>query len=66
MIERRRWPHDYTLPDDPDDLRGLRCPKCACPHLWVVYTRKCERGRIRRRRECRNCGKRITTYEGPP
>jgi hypothetical protein len=62
--ERRRWPDDYETPVLEE--RGLRCPKCNCPHLWVVYTRKCERGRIRRRRECRNCQHRITTYEGTP
>ena len=34
--------------------------------LWRVgdYTRRAWGGRIMRRRECRNCGKRMTTWEG--
>lgn len=43
--------------------RGIRCPKCGCGHFEVVYTRKIPGGAIRRRRECRHCGRRVTTYE---
>ncbi len=40
----------------------LRCPACGCPHLPVLYTR--HRGtRIIRRRECRHCGRLMTTTE---
>jgi len=43
--------------------RGLQCPKCACHHFSVVYTRHKEDDRIERRRECRHCGYRVTTSE---
>jgi hypothetical protein len=41
---------------------GLVCPDCGCRHFFVVYTRQKE-GHIERRRECRHCGRRITTWE---
>jgi len=43
--------------------RGLECPKCGCAHFRVLYTRRALGGRLLRRRECRYCGRRITTYE---
>jgi transcriptional regulator NrdR family protein len=43
--------------------RGLECPKCGCEHFRVLYTRAATGGRLLRRRECRYCGRRITTYE---
>lgn len=43
--------------------RGLRCRHCGCAHLRVIYTRRGQGERIVRRRECRNCGKRLTTWE---
>ncbi|NLY01539.1 MAG: hypothetical protein GXY83_36065 [Rhodopirellula sp.] len=49
--------------EKPEEQRGLVCPKCGCSHFWVVYTRASLGGRIVRRRECRHCGRRITTTE---
>ena len=50
----------------PADLPvGPECPRCGCRHLFVVYTRPQRDGRIVRRRECRHCGRRITTTEKP-
>jgi transcriptional regulator NrdR family protein len=46
----------------PDD-RGLSCPACGCRHFFVIYTRRALGGKLMRRRECRHCGRRITTYE---
>jgi len=43
--------------------RGLECPRCGCRHFHVLYTRAAMGGRILRRRECRHCGRRLTTYE---
>jgi hypothetical protein len=43
--------------------RGLECRYCGCKHFHVVYTRPTWGGRIMRRRECRHCGKRMTTWE---
>ena len=45
--------HDY----------GLQCRECGCRHFRVIYTRPYHGGRIMRRRECRHCGKRMTTWE---
>jgi len=43
--------------------RGLECRKCGCKQFYVLYTRATVGGRILRRRECRHCGRRVTTYE---
>ena len=45
------------------DERGLACRKCGCRHFRVDYTRPAWGGRLIRRRECRHCGKRMTTWE---
>ena len=47
----------------PTLKRGLECPQCGCAHFRVLYTRRALGGRLLRRRECRYCGRRITTYE---
>jgi len=49
--------------EKPQERRGLVCPRCGCQHFWVVYTRASWGNRIVRRRECRHCGRRITTTE---
>ena len=56
-------PPSGTATELATERRGLRCPKCACAHFEVVYTRPAAGNRIMRRRECRHCGRRITTYE---
>ena len=48
---------------EPPEDRGICCPKCGCAHLRVVYTRRAWGRKIIRRRECRHCGRRMTTYE---
>jgi transcriptional regulator NrdR family protein len=52
-----------TNPQKPAPKRGLECPICGCAHFRVLYTRRALGGRLLRRRECRYCGRRITTYE---
>lgn len=47
-------------PRDPP--KGIPCRRCGCCHWYVVYVQRLE-NRIRRRRECRHCGLRVTTYE---
>lgn len=42
---------------------GIECSRCGCGHFEVVYTRAASGGRIIRRRECRHCGRRVTTQE---
>ena len=44
---------------------GLRCTRCSCGHLPVLYTRPMPYDRIKRVRLCRNCGRRVVTYESP-
>jgi transcriptional regulator NrdR family protein len=56
QIERKKW-------DPAQDKRGLECRYCGCKHFRVVYTRPTWGNRIARRRECRHCGKRMTTWE---
>lgn len=46
-----------------DESRGLRCRRCGCGHFRVIYTRASFGGKLVRRRECRNCETRITTWE---
>ncbi|MGD8744017.1 MAG: transcriptional regulator NrdR [Candidatus Woesebacteria bacterium] len=42
----------------------MKCPFCAKENIQVLESRTVEEGKaIRRRRECRDCGKRFTTYE---
>jgi len=42
---------------------GLVCRSCGCRHFRVVYTRPARGNRVLRRRECRHCGRRMTTWE---
>ena len=50
---------------EPTDRQGygLECRRCGCRHFYVIYTRRGYGGELVRRRECRNCGKRMTTVE---
>lgn len=42
----------------------MHCPICFTPDSKVIDSRPASEGKvIRRRRECRQCGKRFTTYE---
>jgi transcriptional regulator NrdR family protein len=43
--------------------RGLICPKCSCRDFRVSDTEPLRDGRIRRRRWCRHCGRKIITFE---
>ena len=51
--------------EEVKDQRGLKCRQCGCQQFHVIYTRGASGGRIQRRRECRHCGRRVTTYEKP-
>jgi hypothetical protein len=53
-------PNTQSTPEE--EPRGLECPRCACRHLRVLYTRQ-RAGRIVRVRECRHCKRRVITYE---
>jgi hypothetical protein len=43
--------------------RGLYCLACGSDRLRVVYTRDKSGGVVQRRRECRDCKRRATTWE---
>ena len=48
----------------PEGVKSMRCPFCGCEESKVIDSRPTdENERIRRRRECVQCGKRFTTYE---
>lgn len=40
----------------------MQCPNCMCEDLKTVDSRSSD-GMIRRRKECKGCGGRFTTYE---
>jgi transcriptional regulator NrdR family protein len=44
--------------------RGIECPQCGCRHFKTTHTEPIRSGRIRRRKICRNCGRKIVTFEG--
>ena len=46
--------------DEP--ATGIECPRCGCQHLPVAYVRHVV-GRTKRVRQCRNCDRRVVTYE---
>jgi transcriptional regulator NrdR family protein len=42
---------------------GLICRQCGCRDFRVTDTEPLKDGRIRRRRTCRHCGRRVVTFE---
>ena len=50
----------------PRSERGIRCPQCGCRHFDTTHTEPLRDGRIRRRKTCRHCGRRVVTFEAPP
>jgi transcriptional regulator NrdR family protein len=48
------------------DARGIRCPQCGCRHFKTTHTEPLHDGRIRRRKHCRHCGRKIVTFETTP
>ena len=47
---------------DDEYLTARLCPNCGTDS-FVIESRECPDGTIRRRRECRNCGTRFITRE---
>ena len=54
-----------VLDNAEKDRRGLVCHWCGRKHFQVIYTRE-RIGGLRRKRECRNCGKPMWTMERLP
>lgn len=42
---------------------GIACGRCGCRHFKTTHTEPLRDGRIRRRKYCRSCGKRVVTFE---
>jgi transcriptional regulator NrdR family protein len=55
--------NDAAIAPTPGRPVGLRCPKCGRGRFRVIYTRAVAGGRVVRRRACRHCAARITTWE---
>lgn len=47
----------------PRAERGICCLSCGCRHFYTTHTEPLRDGRIRRRKLCRHCGRRIVTFE---
>jgi len=62
QTDRKKWP-PTTPSGNGQGHRGLACRACGCSHLDVIYTRPAPDNKISRRRQCRHCGKRMTTWE---
>jgi transcriptional regulator NrdR family protein len=43
--------------------RGIACSNCGCAHFYTTHTEPLPDGRIRRRKQCRHCGKKVITFE---
>lgn len=67
MSDPKPGRESFVRPARPvlSEKQGLECPGCGCCDLRVIYTRKTFGGRLMRRRECRNCGRRVMTFERP-
>lgn len=55
-------PTDMEKPVRDTEATGLVCRACGCRHFRVIYLKRLP-GALMRRRECRHCGKRISTRE---
>ena len=45
------------------DQLGICCPACGCRHFQTTHTEPLRDGRIRRRKVCRYCGRKVLTFE---
>ena len=45
--------------------KPLECPRCGCKHFETITTRRHSDGHLYRRKQCRHCGRRITSIEIP-
>jgi transcriptional regulator NrdR family protein len=50
---------------ESDQAKGICCPQCGCRHFDTTHTEPLRNGRIRRRKVCRHCGRRLVTLETP-
>lgn len=45
---------------------GIACPRCGYRVLRTTHTEPLADNRIRRRKVCRRCGRKVVTFEAPP
>ena len=50
-------------PPGAEEVKGIECLTCGCRHFETLEVRATVGGKLRRRRQCRYCGRRVTTYE---
>ena len=65
MVKKKKQPSPDPTPETELETEapiGLECRGCGCRHFLTLETRKREKS-VMRRRECRHCGRRITTRE---
>jgi transcriptional regulator NrdR family protein len=56
-----------TSRTNPPSVRiGIRCPACGNGRFRTTHTEPLPTGRIRRRKTCRDCGRRVLTFESLP
>ncbi len=48
------------------DELGISCPRCGCRHFRTTHTEPLRDGRVRRRKVCRHCGRKVVTFESVP
>jgi hypothetical protein len=51
--------------DESAQPKGLACRVCGCRHLRCLETRQATGNRIFRRKVCRHCGAKLSTFEKP-
>ena len=44
-------------------MSSMKCPNCGKQKIWNLDTEETSDGRVRRRKHCKVCGYRFTTYE---
>ena len=49
--------------NSPSVRIGIRCPACGNGRFRTTHTEPLPTGRIRRRKTCRDCGRRVLTFE---
>jgi transcriptional regulator NrdR family protein len=54
-----------TPSKSPRSALGICCPQCGCRHFYTTHTEPLRDGRVRRRKVCRHCGRKLVTYERP-
>lgn len=62
MSKHRKMEEPVAPPPPAPEPVGIECPRCGCRHFEVLKTFRYPKG-IRRRKECRHCGRRVNTYE---